>query len=214
MVGVGDGGEGSKACLRTINLSYLILHRSQSFHSLGALEFVVLRQSGLLSTIEIWKEKCILKTLAIHWNLLIADVSGEARWQSPCGSYNRVLSHGNGFYAVILCIQSVFALMGKEEYWNVAMKKIGCKVGLFAWCSNRSAGNVLDLDILVNAEACDCHLEGKTLSCTCSLLGPCRLGMAAIFERSLIQNGQNASYILCVLRLAHVCIAVHGEPRC
>lgn len=114
MVGVGDGGEGSKACLRTINLSYLILHRSQSFHSLGALEFVVLRQSGLLSTIEIWKEKCILKTLAIHWNLLIADVSGEARWQSPCGSYNRVLSHGNGFYAVILCIQSVFALMGKE----------------------------------------------------------------------------------------------------
>lgn len=94
------------------------------------------------------------------------------------------------------------------------MKRIGCKVGLFAWCSNRSAGFALDLEILVNAEVRDHHLEGKALSRTCVLLGPRLLGMAASSGRFLIQDGQSPRYILCVLRLANFCIAVHGKPRC
>ena len=52
------------------------------------------------------------------------------------------------------------------------MKRIGCKVGLFAWCPNRSAGNALDLEIMVNAQAHDYHLEGKALSRTGILLAP------------------------------------------
>ena len=115
MMGVGDGGEGSKACLRT----------SKSL-VLDALSFPILFflvSLGIYGVASVWttqydrdlESKVHIKNAChSHWNLPIADVPGEGRWQSLCGFYNRDLSHGNAFHAAILCVQFVFALTGKR----------------------------------------------------------------------------------------------------